>query len=192
RTMVGYITHPLVGPCLLLEHGCGKTHNDYMRHQLRQAGNDPASLGWASVQLVGGIAKALARIEAWDTDAIAHQAATTPDRAGLGALRIGVAGTGSIGTSTAAALAELTAQIVAAGGSVVAPQNDPLLSARSYYAATLGEQPAVPTLAYGAPMRELGFHIMETPTEHWVETLTGLGATGVDLIVAYVGEHPLQ
>lgn len=192
RTMVGYITHPLVGPCLLLEHGCEKTHNDYMRHQLRQAGIDPASLGWASVQLDGGIDKVLARIEAWFTDAIAQQAAPTPDRAGLGALRIGVAGTGSIGTSTAAALAELTAQIVAAGGSVVAPQNDPLLSARSYYAATLGEQPAVPTLAYGAPMRELGFHIMETPTEHWVETLTGLGATGVDLIVAYVGEHPLQ
>jgi hypothetical protein len=33
---------------------------------------------------------------------------------------------------------------------------------------------------------------METPTAHWVETLTGLGATGVDIIVAYVGEHPLQ
>src|SRR5690606_2718269 len=70
RTMVGYITHPLVGPCLLLEHGCEKTHNDYMRHQLRQAGIDPASLGWASVQLDGGIDKVLARIEAWFTDAI--------------------------------------------------------------------------------------------------------------------------
>jgi hypothetical protein len=33
---------------------------------------------------------------------------------------------------------------------------------------------------------------METPTAHWVETLTGLGATGVDVLVAYIGEHPLQ
>jgi hypothetical protein len=33
---------------------------------------------------------------------------------------------------------------------------------------------------------------METPTSHWVETLTGLGATGVEVIVAYAGEHPLQ
>lgn len=192
RTMVGYITHPMVGPCLLLEHGCEKTHNDYMRHQLQEMGVDPASLGWASVQLDGGIDRALAKIDTWFADAIATRPAPTPDQAGLGALRIGVAGTGSIDTPMAAALAELTAQVVSAGGSVVAPQNDPLLSSRTYYAATLGEQPAVPTLAYGAPMRELGFHIMETPTEHWVETLTGLGATGVDLIVAYVGEHPLQ
>jgi hypothetical protein len=56
----------------------------------------------------------------------------------------------------------------------------------------LGKQPALPTLAYGAPMHSSGLHIMETPTAHWVETLTGLGATGVDLIVAYIGEHPLQ
>jgi hypothetical protein len=41
-------------------------------------------------------------------------------------------------------------------------------------------------------MPTTGFHIMETPTSHWVETLTGLGATGVDVIIAYVGEHPLQ
>ena len=34
--------------------------------------------------------------------------------------------------------------------------------------------------------------MMETPTSHWVETLSGIGATGVDLVVAYVGEHPIQ
>jgi altronate dehydratase len=33
---------------------------------------------------------------------------------------------------------------------------------------------------------------METPSPHWVETLTGLGATGVELMVAYVGQHPMQ
>jgi hypothetical protein len=33
---------------------------------------------------------------------------------------------------------------------------------------------------------------METPTEHWVETLTGLGATGVELMLAYVTGHPRQ
>jgi altronate dehydratase len=32
---------------------------------------------------------------------------------------------------------------------------------------------------------------METPSEHWVETLTGLAATGVELILAYVGQHPM-
>ena len=33
---------------------------------------------------------------------------------------------------------------------------------------------------------------METPTDHWVETLTGLGATGVEIFLAYVGEQPMQ
>jgi altronate dehydratase len=33
---------------------------------------------------------------------------------------------------------------------------------------------------------------METPSRHWVETLTGLGATGVELILAYAGQHPVQ
>jgi altronate dehydratase len=37
-----------------------------------------------------------------------------------------------------------------------------------------------------------GFHIMETPTEHWVETLTGLAATGVEIILAHIGEQPMQ
>ena len=37
-----------------------------------------------------------------------------------------------------------------------------------------------------------GFHIMETPTDHWVETLTGLGATGTEIFLAHMGERPMQ
>ena len=33
---------------------------------------------------------------------------------------------------------------------------------------------------------------METPTEHWVETVTGLAATGVEIIIALVGDRPMQ
>ena len=33
---------------------------------------------------------------------------------------------------------------------------------------------------------------METPTEHWAETLTGLGGVGVEAILAYVGSHPIE
>ena len=107
-------------------------------------------------------------------------------------MRIGLASAGPVSPEAATAFSELTRQIVAAGGSVVLPQNTGLLSTPAYLDATLGTQPALPTLAYGAPMHSAGFHVMETPTAHWVETLTGLGATGVDVIVAYVGEHPLQ
>jgi altronate dehydratase len=192
RTMLGYMTHPLVGPCLLLEHGCEKTHNDYMRNQLRAEGIDPSRLGWASVQLDGGIENVLGKIETWFSQAIAQAPSTIEERAGLEALRIGLASAGPVSAEVAAALSELTRQIVAAGGSVVLPQNSGLLSSPIYLENTLGSQPAMPTLAYGAPMPSTGFHIMETPTAHWVETLTGLGATGVDVIVASIGEHPLQ
>ena len=30
------------------------------------------------------------------------------------------------------------------------------------------------------------------PTDHWAEMLTGLGASGVELILAHAGEHPVQ
>jgi altronate dehydratase len=192
RTMLGYMTHPLVGPCLMLEHGCEKTHNDYMRNQLRAEGFDPERLGWASVQLDGGIENVLGKIEDWFSEAIDQATPPVEERAGLEALRIGLASAGPVSPEAAAAFSELTRQIVAAGGSVVLPQNTGLLSTPAYLDATLGTQPALPTLAYGAPMHSAGFHVMETPTAHWVETLTGLGATGVDVIVAYVGEHPLQ
>ena len=33
---------------------------------------------------------------------------------------------------------------------------------------------------------------MDSQTDHWVETLTGLGGTGVHLIAAYAGDHPQQ
>ena len=33
---------------------------------------------------------------------------------------------------------------------------------------------------------------METQTDHWVETLTGLGGTGVEILIAHVADHPMQ
>jgi altronate dehydratase len=192
RTMLGYVTHPLVAHCLLLEHGCEKTHNDYMRGQLQKQGIDLNRLGWASVQLDGGIEAVLQKIERWFARAVADGLEPVVEPAGLEALRLGMGSAGPVSDVAAAALAELTGQVVAAGGAVVVPQNAGLLSTPVYLTATLGAQPAIPTLAYGAPMPTTGFHIMETPTAHWVETLTGLGATGVDVIVAYAGEHPLQ
>ncbi len=192
RTMLGYLTHPSVGPRLLLEHGCEKTHNDFMRNQMQRQGLNPAELGWASVQLDGGIDAALERIQTWFQTAIAQDTPPQQTRAGLDALRVGLAAAGPVSPQAATAFSELARQIVAAGGSVVLPQNTGFLSDQGFLDATLGAQPSLPTLAYGAAMSRPGFHIMETPTAHWVETLTGLAATGVELIVAWVGEHPLQ
>lgn len=33
---------------------------------------------------------------------------------------------------------------------------------------------------------------MDAPSQHWVETLSGLGATGVELVLAYAGTFPQQ
>ena len=49
-----------------------------------------------------------------------------------------------------------------------------------------------PTLAYGQSVKKAGLHIMETPTEQPMETLTGLAATGVALTLAHVVGAPLQ
>jgi altronate dehydratase len=181
-----------VARCLLLEHGCEKTHNDYMRAQLRAHGYDLDKLGFASVQIDGGIENVLEKIGAWFEDALSSAPAPLTTQAGLESLRVGLASSGPLSDAAATAFSELTRQVVAAGGSVVVPQNAGLISSSTYLDATLGSTPPMPTLAYGAPMTSAGMHIMETPTAHWVETLTGLGATGVDLIIAYAGEHPLQ
>src|SRR5690606_11542150 len=94
RTMLGYVTHPLVGACLLLEHGCEKTHNDYMRSQMRSEGVDLNRLGWASVQLDGGIESVLGKIESWFNRTLDESPAPVAEMAGLDALRIGLASAG--------------------------------------------------------------------------------------------------
>ena len=39
------------GPALCLEHGCEKTHNDFFNGALSTLGLDPASYGYASIQV---------------------------------------------------------------------------------------------------------------------------------------------
>mgnify|MGYP000462910029 CR=1 FL=1 len=192
RTMVGYVTHPLVKHCLLLEHGCEKTHNDFMRHQIEDMGGDPSRLGFASIQLDGGIDKASQKVEAWFADQVSAVEPSTKEMVGLEALRIGILSDGVISTAVGEQLSVLTRMIVGAGGMVVVPENSGLLTTASYRENLLGQSTVLPSLAYGEHASQTGYHIMETPTEHWVETVTGLAATGVELIIALVNDHPMQ
>lgn len=192
RTMVGYITHPLVKHCLLLEHGCEKTHNDYMRHQVEELGGDPSRLGYASIQLDGGIEKVAQKVEDWFADQLATAAPTSAESVGLEGLRVGLLSDGPVSAAVAQQLAILTKMIVGAGGLVVVPENTGLLSTPAYRDALLPQTTVLPSLGYGEHARQTGFHMMETPTEHWVETVTGLAATGVELVLALVNEQPMQ
>lgn len=190
RTLISYLSHPLVRFGLMLEHGCEKTHNRYIRHQIEQAGLDPEQFGWASVQWDGGIDKALNRIENWFSQEISQIDPPGSETVGLEAVRLGLFVAGQVSGPVLNSLGRLTRMVTGAGGTVVVPQQKELLSG-DYVTQTLGGRPAAPTISYAERLAEAGFHIMETPTADWTEVLTGLGAAGVEVILACVGEHPV-
>ncbi|MEZ4618669.1 MAG: UxaA family hydrolase [Caldilineaceae bacterium] len=192
QSMVGYAFHPLVRHCLLLEHGCEKTHNDFMRHQIEALGGDMSKLGFASIQLDGGIEKVMQKVEDWFAAQLAADDTPTDVTVGVGALRLGILTDGPVTDSVATQLANLTKMIVSAGGTVVVPENTGLLSSSVYRAQVLTAPTVMPSLGYGEHAAQSGFHIMEAPTEHWVETLTGFAATGVEVILAHVAQQPMQ
>ena len=193
RTLIGHLIHPMVALGLPLEHGCEKTHNDYIRHALTEQGIPLERYGWASVQLDGGIDAVIQKVEDWFSESLTS--IPIPDRTdvGLEHLRIGLTSSGKVTDEAAQSLAHLTQTIASAGGTVVVPANATFLTSSLYVARLFSDHSQVRnTLSYGQSIAEPGFHIMEAPTDHVVETLTGLGATGVDLMFAHVVGHPLQ
>ena len=193
RTLIGHLIHPMVALGLPLEHGCEKTHNDYIRHALTEQGISLERYGWASVQLDGGIDAVIQKVEDWFSQSLTAMPIPDCIDVGLEHLRIGLTSSGKVTEGAAHSLAHLTQTIAGAGGTVVVPANATFLTSPIYAARLFGDHSQVRnTLSYGQSITESGFHIMETPTDHVVETLTGLGATGVDLMFAHVVGHPLQ
>lgn len=191
-TFVGYLSHPSVSTCLILEHGCEITHNDFWRQKLRDAGLDEDRLGWASVQMNGGIQHTLDRIENWFMKASANLSPLKKNMFDLAHARIGLISSGKQDPETAISLAYLVQQVVGAGGTIVIPSGDMLFS-DNIFLKTLGldgRQRA--SLAYAHPPMEKGLHVMANPSSAWVETQTGLGATGVDMILAAVSTRAQQ
>lgn len=195
RTLIGHLLHPLVGPALLLEHGCEKTHNDYIRHELEREGVDLGRFGWASIQLDGGIDAVVAKTSAWFAETIAATPPTGHETVGLGKLRVGLASQGAVSPELAASFSRLTRLIVGAGGTVVIPENAALLGSRDFFDATTDQASRAsiaPTIDYGERPMIAGLHVMAAPTDHWVETLTGLGATGVEIVLVHIAARPVQ
>jgi altronate dehydratase len=192
RTVLGHLANPAVRFGLLLEHGCEKTHNDYFRHRLEEAGLDPARFGWASVQLDGGIESVVEKVEDWFADTLEEAEDLERETAGPGSLRLALHAAGPVSDEAALSLAEVTLTVVRSGGAVVVPERSAVLSSQAYLGEVLGDRTVENTLAYGQAARKPGLHVMEAPTDHWVETATGLGATGVELMLAHVTGHPLQ
>jgi altronate dehydratase len=189
RTYRGYVTHPNVAAALLLEHGCEKVPNDVMRRQLTNAGVATERFGWASVQLDGGIAKALDKVEAWFAEKISTLPLSLMVAADVGALTLGLMTARPVAAETARALAAVMRRVVGRGGSVLVPESDALLANENFRRALLGENLPHATLAYGQPLTKPGLHVVASETDHWVENLTGLGGCGAQLALTVVDAH---
>ena len=212
RTLIGHLTHPIVALGLLVEHGCEKTHNDYIRNALSERDVPPERYGWARVQLDGGIDSVIRKAENWFKASLESVPRPNHSEVGLEHFRIAVMTRGKVTKSAALSLAYLTQMLVGAGATVVVPANATLMCSPVYWEVLLktiddqaGEaatdathlsvaSKGLPksTIAYGESITKSGLHIMETPTDHFVETVTGLGATGVELMLAHVVGHSLQ
>ena len=187
---LGYLQHPKLRHILLLEHGCEITHNSYFRQMMSERGLDPERFGWASIQLDGGIDSVMLKIQQWFSQQLREDEPPVKTTAGLEALRIGLLTSGELPSHVAHGLARLCQLIVKGGGTVVVSDKDSLLASAFADALQLPAA-AQPTLGYGQMAAESGFHIMSNPRAHWGETLAGLGASGVELMLGYVERYPL-
>ena len=120
-------------------------------------------------------------------------AASERTTVGAGEIRVALVANGPLPDAMGEALGRLAAGLVAAGAIVVVPDNAGLLDNGGFRGAMFpdGVAPRA-SLAFGRPADQAGLHVMETPTENPVETFTGLGATGVDLMLCHIGRIPLQ
>ena len=125
------------------------------------------------------------------------EADSTPgfERTAVGAneIRVALVADGPLSNRIGEAFGRLATGLVAAGATVVVPDNAGLV-ANDGFRGTVFPHGAVPgaSLAFGRPAGEAGFHVMESPTDNPVETFTGLGATGAELMLCHVGRNPLQ
>src|SRR5215213_1242590 len=157
RIVLGHLASPSVRFGLLLEHGCEKTHNDYFRNRLREAGVDPSRFGWASVQLDGGIDSVVAKVEDWFAETLENAGELEYESAGMEALRLGLYASGPVSNEAARSLAEITRAIVGSGGTVVVPERAAILSSPAYLDSVLGDRAVQNTLSYGQQAHEPGF-----------------------------------
>jgi altronate dehydratase len=191
RTMLGYLLHPNTRMALLLEHGCEKTHNDYFRSKLVEAGADPSRFGWASIQADGGLDAVGERVREWFGSF--DLAAPVEVDGDVGSLTVGLEARGPLTDETAEALALIGGEIVGAGGSVVLSSRSALLAHDTFRAKAFGSTDEVgSTVAHGQRFAVPGWHVMRMPGTDWMETATGFGAGGVQQILAHVAGGTLS
>ena len=191
----GHLQHPFITHAVLLEHGCERTHNDAIRHDLLSKGLNPARFDWASVQLDGGLDRVAKKVETQFR--VALDSPVQRKTGSITDLKIGLMTQGSISEITARALAGLIRDLVVSGSTIVVPENASIVDSTVFMERLLmDEQSWSVNLDYGAHPSSNGCFVMATPTTSTTEILTGLGGTGVEIILMYtngmpVASHPL-
>ncbi len=190
ETFISYLQHPKLRHVLLLEHGCEITHNSYFRQLMTARGLDLEQFGWASIQLDGGIDAVMRKMARWFARQLEDDVMPPRKIAGIEAVRMALLTNGKVSDNAARQLAKLGQIIVAGGGTVIVSDGDRLWEGAFASQLGLTDKPTA-TLAYGQRPKQAGFHVMTAPRPHWSETLTGLGAAGLEVMLALVDKHPL-
>eukprot|EP01125_Pyxidicula_operculata_P004592 TRINITY_DN1730_c0_g1_i3.p1 TRINITY_DN1730_c0_g1~~TRINITY_DN1730_c0_g1_i3.p1 ORF type:complete len:898 (+),score=166.49 TRINITY_DN1730_c0_g1_i3:53-2746(+) len=188
RIVLGHLVSPLVKYSVLLEHGCEKTHNDYMAQEIKNTlGLERSYFGWASVQMDGGIDSVTNKVLDIFQNKLSIETPCNREPVSFKHLRLSLTTLSNVVVSNevAVVLTKVIQCIVDSGGLVVVPQNSSLVK-HQYFLDLISDKSdkeLLPTLSYGQRASQGGLHLMETFTGNWVETVTGLGATGVELIL---------
>lgn len=138
------------------------------------------------------------KVENWFNNKISSSAPPQIETASLKHLKLGILTppASSLSSEGARCLAEITQAIVFAGGLVIIPENSVALKNNMFIGAVVdegsGPSSLTPTIAFGQIPTKNGFHVMKTHSKHWVETLTGLAATGVECMLSFVEEDSLS
>lgn len=188
RILLGYAQHPSIRSTVFLEHGCEKTHNDFFRQAMNNSGLDINSVGWASIQLGGGIQGVQSSIKALFEGA-------QPPASAPHALTIGIVNLAAAGEAAALLSAQTVSELVSRGISVIIPENDCTVTTkagRQKLKELYGDINLQPTLKFGERPTNPGLHIMQTESTDSLEIFTGLGASGCSAIVNFAGKYPHQ
>ena len=192
RSMISYLTHPNVAIALLLEHGCERTHNDFFRHVLAEAGLAPGRFGWASVQLDGGTKSTTQKARRWFDECLRAQPQVDIVDAEGECLTVGLLSVNTVSESLTRFALRFTGLLLRAGVGVVLAEGNQLLAELGTAGVPDGKIDFSPTLAYGQRALQRGLHVMEMPSRHTGEILAGLGAAGAQLLVVFTGSQPVQ
>ena len=183
RTMSGHLIHPNVKKALLLEHGCEKTHNDFFKQYTSKHNISTENVGWASIQLGGGIQNTLQFIASWFLE---KEKIGSEERKNFGAeaVKLGIFLDPKLESEWGSELTMLVSDLVMSGGSIVLLEDH---MSETTLVSKLGIEGQQPTLAYAQAITSPGLHIMNSSSQNWQEIITGLGATGINIIL-YIGE----